>query len=133
MDNWCSNEYRERYIHECNKCGQRITAYRICNKEHHSRQCDGQLRQVDFIPAQRYNFKLRPIKHSIVGRTIFSPEFGREISTSEINKLCKENNYVYADDKDLMADCARNKAHIEAKQAEEFRNAVIENTMRELS
>lgn len=69
----------------------------------------------------------------IIGRTFFSPEFGREISNTEIKKLCKEKGYVYADDKDLTADCKRNKEYTEHKQMESFRNTVIENTMRELS
>lgn len=133
MDNWCNNEYRERYIHECNQCGIRVTAYRVCDKEHHSRDCDGVLRQVDFIPAQSYNFKLKGFRVPITGRTFFEPTFGREISSSEIDKLCRENDYVYADDKDLTADCERNKKYTEEKQMTEFRNAVFENTMRELS
>jgi hypothetical protein len=69
----------------------------------------------------------------IVGRTFFDVTTGEEISTSDINKICKERGLVYGDDKDLSKDCECNRKHTEEKQMSEFRNIVIENTMRELA
>ena len=78
------------------------------------------------VQTKKYN-------HPIIGRTFFEPTFGREISNTEIDKLCKQHGYVYADDKDLTKDCERNKKYTEEKQLREFRNKVFENTMKELS
>lgn len=131
MDNLINDIHRTRYLHKCDKCQQDVYSYRDCTNEHHI--CGGVLKMIEKIPAVSYNFENGKTYAPIAGRTFFSVEFGRDVSTSEIKKLCKENGYVYADDKDLSADAARNKEYNEKKHWDNFRKEIIENTMRELT
>jgi hypothetical protein len=136
MDSSLFNDiHRDLYIHNCEKCNSNeVKSYRDCTGETHSRECDGKLKKIDFVALTPYSFKFD--KHTclpIVGRTFFDVTTGQEISTSDINKICKERGLVYGNDKDLSKDCERNRKHTEEKQMNEFRNTVIENTMRELT
>lgn len=127
-------------VKRCHKCGTLTISVHFfdfyinitANKNNQCYKCSDNIILDLKTPVKKYTIK--KVKPSpIIGRMFFEPTFGREISTSEIKKLCREHDYVYADDNDLTKDCEKNKKENEAKQIAEFRKRVFEGAMKELA
>ena len=79
--------------------------------------CDGVFKEWERKPKYNINF------------SYFKPYFdvgmGREVtSKKEIDEYCKQNNLIYAGDKELTQQCKQNKRENEIKQKEAFRQGL---------
>lgn len=80
--------------------------------------CDGVFKYWDKA-KRKYNINFSYFK------PYFDVGMGREVtSKKEIDAYCKENNLIYAGDKEITEQCKQNKRENDIKQKEAFRKGL---------
>lgn len=64
------------------------------------------------------------------GHTFYDTGTGKFINTKEIDKIAKENGYVYLSDREIEQETKKNKEYIEQRNKTQFRNG-LQQTLRE--
>ena len=121
-----NDEHRDKYIHTCINCNSQVLSYRVCDGEHHSRECEGTLKQTDFILAKPYDFSNCKKSNGPIftgGQTYYEKGLGREVNTRDIDRICKQEGLVYGGE-DLTHEANRNKQYNKTKFKENFRNGL---------
>ena len=123
------DEYRQKWIYSCPKCGTQVTAFRDCGKISPCR-CGANLQLVEVIEGKHveYNGNNYTAVHTF--KPYFDYTLGKEITSErEIKEYCAKNNCIYAGDKELTQQCAQNKRRNEENFNKEFRKNLTEKLM----